>query len=163
MMTYIKTISNGWCTSSRFHEPIRYSCIFGCDEARDELRHYLCCPTFVDICANAVRHDIFQSSVNMPNVLSTLGLVPKNHDAMLLTYVLFSVYHKHKRDWDAGCYDDHILSLECQGSGQSEIKHITVGFPKTTRDSLCAVASAFADKLEILRCSHARYRRARRD
>ena len=32
-MSWIKTISNGWCTNTRFHEPIIFCCLFGCVDA----------------------------------------------------------------------------------------------------------------------------------
>ena len=49
----IKTISNSWCTSSRYHEAIVHHCIFGCNACcprpenavfLDQLSHYLVCP-----------------------------------------------------------------------------------------------------------------------
>ena len=99
-------------------------------------------------------------SSRAPHVTETLGLTPRNLRSYLLIFIMYSVYHKHKRDWDAGCYDDHILSLECEGSGQNEIKHLSVDFPQTAKRSVCGAALAYADKLEILLCSHARNRRA---
>ena len=39
----VRTLSNGWTTSSRMHEPCIRSCFFGCHNSRDELAHYLSC------------------------------------------------------------------------------------------------------------------------
>ena len=41
-----KTWANAWTTSSRMHEHVRLSCVFGCRGASDELSHYLACPRF---------------------------------------------------------------------------------------------------------------------
>ena len=42
----IKTWANAWTTSSRMHEHVRLSCVFGCQRASDELSHYLVCVRF---------------------------------------------------------------------------------------------------------------------
>ena len=39
----IRTIANSWTTSYRFDETIKLSCVFGCPDCKDELRHYLNC------------------------------------------------------------------------------------------------------------------------
>ena len=39
----VRTLSNGWTTSSRMHEPFIRSCFFGCHNSRDELAHYISC------------------------------------------------------------------------------------------------------------------------
>ena len=41
---WLKTIVGGWTTTSRMHESVRWPCIFGCIDCRDELLHYLICP-----------------------------------------------------------------------------------------------------------------------
>ena len=41
-MAVIRTWTNGWATSQRFHESRKLKCIFGCDEG-DCLNHYLQC------------------------------------------------------------------------------------------------------------------------
>ena len=40
----IKTWSNGWATSSRYHEGIILPCLFGCKACIDCLEHYIQCP-----------------------------------------------------------------------------------------------------------------------
>lgn len=42
-LAWLKTVTNGWCTSSRMHEPVKLQCIFGCRHAKDKLEHYLDC------------------------------------------------------------------------------------------------------------------------
>ena len=39
----IKTWSNGWATSSRYHEGLVLPCLFGCNSCSDSLEHYLHC------------------------------------------------------------------------------------------------------------------------
>ena len=49
----LKTLANSWTTSTRYHESVRLSCVFGCGhncpvpsnrDTEDSVRHYLCCP-----------------------------------------------------------------------------------------------------------------------
>ena len=42
-MCCLKTVTNGWATSHRYHEETRLGCIFGCDGLDDSLCHYLSC------------------------------------------------------------------------------------------------------------------------
>ena len=42
-MVWFKTIMNAWTTTKRMHElSYELGCIFGCDQAEDTLRHYIC-------------------------------------------------------------------------------------------------------------------------
>ncbi|CAK0791588.1 unnamed protein product, partial [Prorocentrum cordatum] len=50
-MAYLKTVANGWATSSRIlGDRGRLPCRFGCAGAADQLKHYLSCPKFRNIC-----------------------------------------------------------------------------------------------------------------
>ena len=40
----LKTWINGWATSYRFHEAKLLPCLFGCQDCKDNLEHYLMCP-----------------------------------------------------------------------------------------------------------------------
>ena len=42
-MMVLRTISNSWTTTYRFDETIKLPCVFGCNECKDELKHYLNC------------------------------------------------------------------------------------------------------------------------
>ena len=42
-LALLSTWTNGWFTSSRLNEAKCLDCIFGCDQAEDELVHYLNC------------------------------------------------------------------------------------------------------------------------
>ena len=44
-MYVIRTLTNGWLTTSRMHERPLLPCIFGCEDCSDKLAHYLCCPS----------------------------------------------------------------------------------------------------------------------
>ena len=69
-MSFIKTITNGWHTSSRMHEATCLPCIFGCNalpdnclisstsaphgnSIRDETAHYLSCPILAGLLSQA--------------------------------------------------------------------------------------------------------------
>ena len=46
VMIILKTWTNAWCTTTRFHETHLWPCIFGCSDCEDSLKHYLNCPHF---------------------------------------------------------------------------------------------------------------------
>ena len=110
-MCWIKTVSNGWCTSRRFHEQLRLPCIFGCDNSCDDLAYYLTCPPFNAVCSQALlRVQLGAVSIDdHPTVsakcLAALGLMPVSRDAFFHTYMLFSVYHSMKCEFDSGVWD----------------------------------------------------------
>ena len=39
-----KTWVNGWCTSHRFHDPVRCPCLFGCTAKPDDMSHFIMRP-----------------------------------------------------------------------------------------------------------------------
>ena len=40
----LKTWSNAWSTTCRIHCTVQLTCVFGCQEAPDDLKHYVSCP-----------------------------------------------------------------------------------------------------------------------
>jgi hypothetical protein len=43
-VSMLQTVLNAWTTSGRARESKRFTCLFGCDSAQDELKHYIQCP-----------------------------------------------------------------------------------------------------------------------
>ena len=73
----LKTWTNAWCTSSRFHDDIMHPCYFGC-EAKDSMSHYVNCPTLFAVlsfmCEGVTHlHDTVSS-----DPLQRLGVVNPN-------------------------------------------------------------------------------------
>ena len=103
----IKTLTNSWCTSSRFHEDNLLPCIFGRFNASDTVEHYLSCDclwTTIASCANL-------SAAWFCNDIGTqLELQNANHHSLKILCVSFRLYHAIKM----GYYD---LVLEAQASG----------------------------------------------
>ena len=94
--TWIKTMSNAWCTSSRMHEPLRYSCLFGCVDACDEARHYFTCPVLLALACDAIRLPTADPIRSAPHILHTLGVRPVNASAFYIVYIMFCLYHDRK-------------------------------------------------------------------
>jgi hypothetical protein len=89
-MCVIKTISNSWTTSARFHDGKLEHCCFGCRGARDDLAHYLCCCrlwTEVDI-ATGVDEDDLPDTAAQRMLLFGPSLVRARR-----LVVAYSVYH----------------------------------------------------------------------
>ena len=43
-LCWLKTVAGGWCTTYRMHEDVKWPCVFGCCDSKDDLQHYLICP-----------------------------------------------------------------------------------------------------------------------
>ena len=44
VLKVLKSWCNGWATSNRYHEDVRLPCLFGCNNCKDDMQHYLQCP-----------------------------------------------------------------------------------------------------------------------
>ena len=111
-VTVVKTLSNSWCTSHRYHEACRLPCIFGCtavgpvlnrQELRDTLSHYLVCP---------VLWRAIESSCRLPCgscAASRLGVSPRSADLRVLA-IAHHIYHYCKFSSSFGVISNHTYS-----------------------------------------------------
>ena len=53
-MCRLKTFVGGWTTSTRMHETTKRSCLFGCQDSSDELKHYILCSPLWQIACQAL-------------------------------------------------------------------------------------------------------------
>jgi hypothetical protein len=82
----VKTWLNAWCTSDRFHETSRQSCIFGCSFP-DKLDHYLVCPAMRVALANVSLGALGSSPLQL------LALADAVCINLKLLSISFSLYH----------------------------------------------------------------------
>ena len=115
VMTWVKTISNGWCTSRRMHEQVELKCLFGCQHEADSVLHYLKCKVLRSIAYDALGCDA-PSSVS---ILSALGVLPVCLSQIYIVYVLFTVYHEHKSN-----ISNNIASLAFSGQAHSHSRAV---------------------------------------
>ena len=54
-MCVFKTWIGGWTTSHRMHEPVQMSCLFGCRDCEDTIRHYFECSPLWQLAGEALR------------------------------------------------------------------------------------------------------------
>ena len=88
-MRVLKTWTNAWATSHRFHEKPLLPCLFGCKEI-DKLSHYVQCPAL----ASLVR----SFSPSLPACpLARFGLVDTSRESLLIVAATFEGYHAVKR------------------------------------------------------------------
>ena len=85
----IKTWSNGWATSSRYHEGVLLPCVFGCN-CIDKLEHYFQCPYFFALWTFLV------GNVSS-DPLERWGLIRPEPDAFLQIVCVFCGYHAIRR------------------------------------------------------------------
>lgn len=135
--TWIKTIANAWCTSSRMHEDTSYSCLFGCAGASDELRHYLVCPTLLACACSALNVPDGDPIRRAESILATLGLRPMNSNAYYVVYIAFCLYHERK--------NRYVVEYG------HNIEHMQVEFSSDDERRTKAYAHATAKKLEGMR------------
>jgi len=53
-MCWLKAIAGAWTTTCRMPEPIKWPCVFGCVDSRDEIRHYIQCPVLWQLAREAL-------------------------------------------------------------------------------------------------------------
>ena len=84
---WIKTASNGWCTSYRMHEPRKLPCIFGCRGCTDELKHYLSCHVLWSLI------DEFFTGCVDPSAAGRINYVRPSPKKTMIISATFEVYH----------------------------------------------------------------------
>ena len=87
----IKTWSNGWATSSRYHEGVLIPWFFGCN-CKDELKHYVCCPHLFALWTFLVGNVSSDPLVRW-------GLIEPEPDGFLQIACVFSGYHAIRREF----------------------------------------------------------------
>ena len=107
-MTFIKTVTNGWHTSSRMHEAICLPCIFGCNalpdnslasssttplsnSIRDETAHYMSCPILAGLLTQAFG---FDNLITLHQL--AFGNDKDDHTGVLACATSYHVYHSLK-------------------------------------------------------------------
>jgi len=53
-MCWLKAIGGAWTTTARMPEPVKWPCVFGCLDCRDEIRHYMQCPVLWQLAREAL-------------------------------------------------------------------------------------------------------------
>ena len=147
---WIKTMANAWCTSSRMHERPSLSCVFGCSEHEDSLKHYILCPVLLRFGLAALRVSPAEALRVRQTTLSSLGLQPVNPICIFNMYVLFALYHDRKNS--------------CTSHLDSNVEHMQVPFTSDNARHTKAYADAMVKKLEGMRgisCTNAEFASSR--
>jgi hypothetical protein len=100
-MSYIKTLTNGWATSSRYHEPVLHRCLFGCRDNpagnKDCLKHYLYCWPLWSAIQDVSGIRVSCNPLLVPPI-SRLGITNPSLQCILLHALAFRIYHSFKND-----------------------------------------------------------------
>ncbi len=81
-----KTWINGWATSYRLHSTNLYPCLFGCEGAPDDLKHYVRCPHLFALCKYLISH-------TSADPLERLGLVSPSTEGFKVVCCILVGYH----------------------------------------------------------------------
>jgi hypothetical protein len=112
-MCVIKTWTNSWSTSYRYHEPILLPCLLGCQEGKDDLSHYVDC-----IQIQIILEDLILDPPSTP--LERIGLQRVTRDLTLSCAAVFAAYHAIKRSHFITGLDGSPLTCE-QGTAAQRI------------------------------------------
>ena len=85
---WLKTITGAWCTSSRLASVQGRPCIFGCQDTRDELVHYLLCPILWQFARSSLKID--EESIHF---LSRVCVSEPTSDKLKLLAFAHALYH----------------------------------------------------------------------
>ena len=86
-MCLFKTWVGGWTTSVRTHEPVCMQCLFGCIDAKDDLRHYIECAPLWHLAGEALK-------VQPPlDLRERLGILNPSVERFTLLALAFQGYH----------------------------------------------------------------------
>ena len=156
-LVWIKTLANGWCTSTRFHEKVRFSCLFGCCENCDELKHYLQCSTLVSVCASALKVSVAETWRFLSDPAYLLGLHMGHRGAFYLVCIMFSVYHAFKRLRDTGGADGRAVweRVVEENEGREQYTKVCVEFSRRDCNYITEVAKVHVTKLQSMIQKHA--------
>ena len=100
---FLKTVINSWATSYRYGEVLLLPCILGCKEEKDELQHYLMCPSLWTLAVSAC--GLPSPFLSRPP-LERLCIINRSPASLRLLSVVFRAYHAlrlgHRRLIDDG-------------------------------------------------------------
>ena len=104
-MTVVKTLANAWTTTRRYHEDVRWQCIFGCPGCMDELQHYVVCIR--------LRRALFKATKihGATSPIAYLGLLEPCQILFLRLGVMFTTYHALKSSEKALIISGDIESI----------------------------------------------------
>ena len=122
--TQIKTWCNAWATSARMHEDTCLPCLFGCQDARDRMDHYIHCPFWCYLLLK-----LHTDPPPSPLPLTRLALMDPSIPSLLTVACSFAGYHAIKRLAHSMSFSDAPLS-----SSQVALCH------RTFFDAFCAAA-----------------------
>ena len=90
LLCLLKTWANSWSTTYRYHEAVLWPCIWGCEDEKDELTHYLRCNHFWSGILAVTRND---PALIQVDPLCKLCLVNPSSLWASLIAVGFQCYH----------------------------------------------------------------------
>jgi hypothetical protein len=92
-----KCWTNAWATSYRYQEGIKLPCLFGCDNCKDEQKHYMMCPNLYAL----MKYHFGQLVSDDP--LQRWGLVHPSVDTLKFVACVFSGYHALRKHLKQTC------------------------------------------------------------
>ena len=99
-MCWLKAIGGAWTTTCRMHEDIIWPCIFGCQDCKDEILHYLQCPILWQLAREALH--ISEDHFSLGH---RLCFIDCSLDRLKLLAYCHTLYHAIRND--SHCSDDN--------------------------------------------------------
>jgi len=83
----LRTWSNSWSTSYRYHESRKLPCLLGCPGMPDSITHYSACPLIREYVSATFGQSLF------PDCLNCLGTTSREPDALRQVACIYYAYH----------------------------------------------------------------------
>ena len=117
VMKVVRSWSNSWATSHRFHERIRLPCLLGCTGELDSMSHYTKCPILFAL-IRVLRPD------TSPCHATRCGLVNHSAEELRSLACTYTAYHTLRRDPDLHMhvFNSYIFSRSATEDLQTVLK-----------------------------------------
>ena len=121
----MKTWSNSWSTSYRYHEARRLPCLFGCPGEPDSLSHY---------CQCSVMRSLILETLGQPedwNGLDQLGIAHPSRNSLKCIACMFYAYHALK--FSSGVVSVTTVSVETDSASHIDSTTTIINIPAARR------------------------------
>ena len=115
----LRTWSNSWSTSYRYHETHRLPCLLGCHDMPDCISHYSSCPLIHEYVSATFGHAL------SPKCLNKFGTSARTLDALRQVACIYYAYHSVKFHPGIHSIHKHACSPCHNPGGVSDTAQIT--------------------------------------
>ena len=98
---FLQTLANSWSTTYRYRnkdDTVLLPCIFGCEDCKDELKHYLQCDPLWTTVLTCLHTDVKTITMGVERS-QRLGIPNPDYIGILIIALMFKAYHALRNDY----------------------------------------------------------------